>query len=202
MAYEVEKITDKIIRTLFNNGNPNRAILASARTAASITSPRAQAVWPMILANLEPKMLSRSGKPTRAQVAIYAAIRFYAVHQQAQTQSVYGPSFGETPEGLSLFDALAELRQNEETRTALDRRVQPLLGTTNVASVINSLGHLVAILKAKNKELKIDYARLAQDLYWFQAGYEQANRVRLVWGQQYFRVIQQTPNSEGKKTND
>ncbi len=190
MTYEIERATDRVIRSLYSDGNPNKAVLSSARGAASMTNRRAQGVWPIMLANLDAKFLSRTGQPTHAEVAVYSAIHFYAIHQQGKTQFVYGPA-NQTDEtkGKTLFSALADLRKNEKTRTALDRRVQPLLATTNVNSVINSIEHLVEILKASNWEQKIDYARLAQDLYRFQGSYEQANSVRLLWGQQYFKAI-------------
>lgn len=200
MTYEIESATAKIINTLYRDGNPNKAVLASLRSAATMTSQRGQAVWPIMMANLDQKYLSRTGVPTRAENAVYAAIRFYAIHQQGkESQSVYGPANGEQAEGVQLFTALANLRKREEVRVALDRRVQPLLATTNADSVINSLSHLVQILKADNWQQKIDYARLAQDLYGLQANYEQATRVRLRWGQQYFWVGQTDTKSEGDK---
>jgi len=91
------------------------------------------------------------------------------------------------------------MRKNEDTRVALDRRVQPLLATTNAASVINGLSHLVSILKANGSAQKIDYAHLAQDLYGLQGSYERANRVRLIWGQQYFRENQAGSKTKGEK---
>jgi len=204
MTYEIEKTTARIINTLYRNGNPNKALLASLRDAPNMTSQRAQAVWPIMMANLDKLQLSTTGVPTPAEVAIYAAIRFYAIHQQGhqQTASVYEPADRGSAKGVTLFEALAELRKKEDTRVALDRRVQPLLATTNVTSVINELSHLIRILKANSGSQKIDYAQLAEDLFWLQASYEQATRVRVRWGQQYFWVSQTTDENEGAKTND
>lgn len=186
MTFEIEKTTRQIIYALYRDGNPDKAVLASLRDAVSVTSRRAQVVWPIMMANLPKNQLSRDGVPTRAEVAVYTAIRFYAIHQQSEEQLVYGPAGGDMSAGTTLMSALANLRRNEDLRTAMDRRVKPLLATTSVTGVVNELTHLVKILKAKNENQKIDYARLAQDLYGLQASYEQANRVRLRWGQQYF----------------
>lgn len=192
---------------MYRNGNINKAVLASARHAVSMVSPQAQSVWPIMMAELQKPMLSQNGEPTYAEIATYAAVRLYAIHQQSTDTCVYSPSFNqynnEKSEGISLFAALASLRQSDDARAALDRRVQLLLATTNVNSVINSLTHLVAILKVSQRTCKIDYARLADDLFHFQMSYEQANRVRLNWGRQYFYSISNSKSrktqSEGKK---
>lgn len=200
MTTDIDGITFKIIQTLYGNGNPDKAVLASVRSASSITSQRAQKVWPILMANLPSDLLSKSGRPTRAETAIYSAIRLYAIHQQGKDSIVCGNSLTIDPkDGVTLFEALANLRRNADIRVALDRRIQPLLETTNIDSVINSITHLVAILKANNGTQKIDYPRLAKDLYWFQSNFKRANEVRLLWGQQYFRVTKQTTKIEGKQ---
>ncbi|QMU08780.1 type I-E CRISPR-associated protein Cse2/CasB [Levilactobacillus suantsaii] len=199
-TYEVEKITANIIGELYNHGNLNKGVLASIRDSATLVGPRAQAAWPVMMMYLTPQMLSKTGQPTLAETAIYTAMRLYAIHQQSKDQLVYGSAFDSNKElkGKSLFVALAELRQDDDTRVALDRRVQQLLGTTNVNSIITGITHLVGMLKANNWAQKIDYAQLAQDFHSLQAGYDQANRVRLRWGQAYFRPVA-TTKSEGKK---
>ncbi len=200
MAYKIENATSRIIQQLYNHGDLNKAVLASVRNAASFTSPRAQKSWPILMANLDGEMLSKNGKPTYAETAIYAVIRFYAIHQQGQKKFVSRPVDKDDPDkGLLLFQALANLRKDEDTRAALDRRLQQLLATTNISSAINSLTHLVEILKATRPGQRIDYPALAEDLFWFQMSYERANSVRLRWGQQYFRPLKSTTNSEGKQ---
>lgn len=203
-TFKIIKMTASIIQELYGNGNINRAVLASIRGASSMTSPRAQNVWPIMMEKLDPAMLSRTGKPTRAEIAVYSALRFYAIHQQGKEPLVAGISGkDETADGIMLFAALANLRKNDDTRTALDRRVQALFGTTNISSVINSITHLVEILKATTPNQKIDYARLAGDLYRYQGSYQQARQVSLAWAQQYYRYIKQpVASAEGEKNND
>lgn len=202
MKNKIQKVTASIIRQLYNHGNLNKGVLASVRHATVLNSPQAQALWPIMMAELDDEMLSRDGRPTAAEVAVYTAVRFYAIQQQGSEVLVYGPANSQaddTENGIPLFQALAKLRRNEETRVALDRCMQPLLATTNVASAINALTHLVSMLKATNQQQKIDYARLAQDLYWLQQSYERASQVRLQWGQQYYRPQDATEKPEGKK---
>ncbi|WP_407887801.1 type I-E CRISPR-associated protein Cse2/CasB [Levilactobacillus sp. N40-8-2] len=202
MSNELKTATGRIIQTLYREGHPDKAILAGLRNAPTITSQRAQAVWPILMANLDEYQLSQreDGVPTSEEVAVYTAIRFYAIYQQGNNESpVYAPAWGKDAEGVTLFGALGNLRGNDDLRIATDRRVQPLLATTNVTGVINGLTHLVSILKANSGLQKIDFAALAQDLYWLQGSYEQASRIRLRWGQQYFSVKQADAQTEGEK---
>ncbi|WP_236149816.1 type I-E CRISPR-associated protein Cse2/CasB, partial [Lactobacillus delbrueckii] len=76
------------------------------------------------------------------------------------------------------------------------RRVQALLGTNNYNAVIDQLVHLMQIIKSKKTGIKIDYARLAGDLYKFQFGYRQANEVRLRWGEQYYRAFKKSDTNQ------
>ncbi|MCI1598366.1 MAG: type I-E CRISPR-associated protein Cse2/CasB [Levilactobacillus sp.] len=203
MPSEVRKATSQIINTLYRDGNPDKAILASLRNAPTITSHRAEAVWPVIMAHLDESQLShaKDGAPTAAETAVYTATRFYALHQQGnQDAFVYASAVGKDAVGETFFGVLGRLRGDEDLRVAMDRRVQPLLATTSVSGIINSLTHLVSILKAHQGAQQIDYALLAQDLDNLQGSYEQASRVRLRWGQQYYSV--QAAKSKGENTND
>ncbi|WP_201330635.1 type I-E CRISPR-associated protein Cse2/CasB [Lactobacillus nasalidis] len=199
MANEIENVTERIIRQLYNNGNTDKASLSALRSASTIDGYRAQKVWPVFLSNLDENWLSKDGRATRVENAIFAAVRMYALHQQASDYCVFARKvFVKKTEkkekkdkndvsGLELFEALNHLKQNADSPEALDRRVQALLGTSNFTAVIDQLVHLMQIIKSKKNNVQIDYARLAGDLYKFQLGYRQANEVRLHWGEQYYR---------------
>lgn len=184
-SYVIKEVTNKIIVRLYNNGDPDKATLATLRGASKITSPKAQQAWPVIMNHLPKEYLSKNGKPTEGEVAVYAAIRFYAIFQQGRDEFV-SVNLENTSTGVGLFKALARLRGNEELKQALDRRVQALLATTNIDSVLNSLVHLVEILKSSSSNVVIDFPLLAQNLYKFQRNYHCANEVRLAWGEEYF----------------
>lgn len=197
---KLEKVTDKVIRSLWRDGSPNKAALSGARRAASLLNRQAQSVWPVMMVNLDKEMLSHDGNPTYAETALYAAIRFYAIHQQGQAQFVYGSVYEDDKEkGVRLFKALARLRSQPDRQDALDRRVKALLATSNVTSMIQSLSHLISILKAANPTIKIDYALLAQDLYDAQFGVSIANQVHLRWGQQYYWDVKTEKLAKGKQ---
>ena len=201
MAFEIEKATERIIRQLYNNGDTDKASLSALRSAATIDGYRAQKVWPVFLSNLDEQWLSKNGKATREEAAIFAAVRMYALHQQASDSCVFGRRTysnkkDEEKKGRELFEALNWLKQGTDSHEALDRRVQALLGTNNYNAVIDQLVHLMQIIKSKKTGIQIDYARLAGDLYKFQFGYRQANEVRLRWGEQYYRAFKKLDTNQ------
>ena len=201
MAFEIEKATERIIRQLYNNGDTDKASLSALRSAATIDGYRAQKVWPIFLSNLDEKWLSKNGKATREETAIFAAVRMYALHQQASDSCVFGrrnysDKKDEETNGRELFEALNLLKQGTDSHEAMDRRVQALLGTNNISATIDQLIHLMQIIKSKKTGIQIDYARLAGDLYRFQLGYRQANEVRLRWGEQYYRTFKKLDTNQ------
>lgn len=206
MAFEIEKATERIICQLYNNGDTDKASLSALRSAATIDGYRAQKVWPVFLSNLDEQWLSKNGKATREESAIFAAVRMYALHQQASDACVFSRrNYSDKKDekkkdvekiGRELFEALNWLKQGTDSHEALDRRVQALLGTNNYNAVIDQLVHLMQIIKSKKTGIQIDYARLAGDLYKFQFGYRQANEVRLRWGEQYYRAFKKLETNQ------
>ncbi len=213
LANEVEKCTRQVLNQLYNGGQLNRAALASARSAATITNPLAQKVWPILLTSLKQlairlenneatlqnnrqatgqlphiphryHLMSDTGQPSSVEVAMYTAIHLYAIHQQGHQQAEFGRADDQS--GVELFVALSQLRQSPSLQVALDRRIQVLLEMTNIHAVINSITRLTGILKANYSGPAIDYARLAKDLYRYQSNYPTASHIRLRWGQEYY----------------
>ncbi|WP_179394521.1 type I-E CRISPR-associated protein Cse2/CasB [Lacticaseibacillus absianus] len=201
MERTIESVTVSITKTLYANGDPDKAILASLRGAASFSSPKAQKFWPLVMQRLPEKLLSRDGTPTPAENAVYAAVRLYALHQQSNTACVYAPASRGTTDadatGVPFFTAVARLKRDPKRVVAVDRRTQQALAMTQFGAVMNALTHLVGMVRANQPGVQIDYGRLGQDLYWFQRGYREAAQVRLIWGQDfYFESTQSTEGTE------
>ncbi|WP_338146886.1 type I-E CRISPR-associated protein Cse2/CasB [Ligilactobacillus agilis] len=203
MENEIAATTARIINKLYGNGEPDKAVLASLRAADTIDSKRAQAVWPVMFSEMSEEDISNdpTGRPTYVETAIYTALRCYAIHQQAVEESVYAPSASKdkNSEGVTFFNALAGLRTNGDTKAALDRRMQALLASRNLANTVKSITQLTRILKANNRTLKVDYAQLAQDLFFFETSFKMANRICLKWGQQYYRQPSKEVNNNEDK---
>jgi len=198
MMYDVKKETRQIIGEVYRDGNPNSGVLSSLKNTSTLNELRNQDALQTIIRNLAKNQLSQDGKPTIAEVSVYAALHFYAICQQGQDQLAYAPSKGVQPGGVQLFVALANLQSEENT---LDGRVNALLLANNVANIINELTHLIRRLKSSGSAQKIDFPQVAQDLCDFQQGYKQAGWVRLRWGEMYF-YNHSDSQKEGEMTND
>lgn len=194
---DITGATHRIISALYNNGDPNRALLATLRTTSDLSSHRAERIWPILFEHLNHEQLSKNGIPTKEEKAIFTTIRLYAKMQQGQETNVAASA---EEGGLTFMEAVREFRGRSEAATAIDRRVQAMLGTTNFDSFVNSLTRINDILKASKSSSKINYARLATDLYFYQFSYHSANRVRLQWGQTYYYQPQQP--SKGETNHD
>ena len=184
----VSKAITAIVYRLYNNGDFDKAALAKLRTANSILSRDATAIWPLIFEKIEDKQdLSQSGEPSYAENAIFTALKAYAIYQQGTDENVFMHS-SDYKENISLFKALASLRNNPDFTNSLDRRIGNVLTGPNYQSIENSITHLIKILKAQNRHPKIDFSQLGEDLYRYQFSSESARQVTLKWGQDYYWI--------------
>lgn len=190
---EIIEVTNDCIRQIYNNGNLDKGLLANLRNSNNINDKYAVKIWPLIFQSIKDNehiKLSSNGEPTKDEIAIYTALKSYAIFQQATDEQVFGMSFGKEKTADSLFGALARLRNqmmNDETgRSSLDKRVDTTLAMTNLPSIINSVIHLERILKGSKINVKIDFADLAYDIYRIDQDRSQARKVALKWGQIYY----------------
>ncbi|AZN76156.1 CRISPR-associated protein CasB [Lactobacillus acidophilus] len=182
--WNIAKITNSIIEDkLYDNGRFDKGALANLRGSRSLLSKKATAVMPIILSELPKNDLSVDGTPTYAENAVFMALRCYAIYQQGNDHYVNGSS---SDSSKSIFEALAKLSQTDDLRDALDRRMSILLGSTNFNSVSNSIIHLLQILKSHDRNQTLNFALLSRDLYDFQFSSENARKVCLRWGRQYY----------------
>lgn len=191
MDYRIADITKKIIIELYNDDSQNKAILANLRVATSIEDKHAEQAWPLMFKYMTDKDLSIDGHPSYAENAIFTALRCYAILQQGQEKIVFVSKSKDKKddEGIEFFEALNQIR-DINTQNSLDRRVNAVLSTTNITNATNLIVQLEKLLKSKKKEnIQIDFAKLAQDLFFFQVGYDQARKTSLIWGQQYYKKV-------------
>lgn len=179
-------MTARVINNLYNKGNSDKATLAALRSCTSLLSPKAIRVWPLLLSNLRTKDLSNDGSLTYSEKASFAALHAYAIYQQGSDQLVFA---SQKDKGQSICHALASLRNKDDLRTALDRRMQVLLMSTNFDSLTNNLFQLIKILKAQRSGILLDFAQLTEDLFYFQTSNQVARKICLKWGQEYYRTV-------------
>lgn len=86
----------------------------------------------------------------------------------------------------------------EEDSKAVDRRFNALITAQTYDELVHYLRQMISLLKSK-ADTTIDYGRLAQDLYWFQRGYEE--KLRLSWARDYYR-IEKNKEEKGAEENE
>lgn len=182
-AHEIFLIAGRMLARLsrLTESSSGKAILAKLR--GSIGKPLSETieVWPFLFENLPEKFLGSDKNFLESEKAVLAVLQLYAMHQQGLSESVL-------MEGEDKFRnmgySLKQLRKGEDT-TAVDRRFNVMITADTFEEFSYHLRHLLKLLKAKAPEIKVDYAKLAEDMYWFMKGSGQ--RVRLSWAREYYR---------------
>ena len=128
---------------------------------------------------------------TPEERAILTSLQLYSLHQQGKHDSVYLEK--EKKSWTNIGHSLASLRQGENS-IAVDRRFNVMITSTTFEELSHYLRQLISQLKSKS-DAKVDYAQLADDLFWFIRGYKE--RVRLNWARSYYGI-----NVKGENKNE
>lgn len=194
-SYRIQMIANQIIETLWNDGQPNRAALSGLRNAKTIGDHQAVPALPILLGYMPKDELSQTGKPTRGEIAVFTAVKAYALYQQGKSGGILNKDSG-TP----VISALSKLKANDPTlQKPLDRRMENLLSTTQLGSIQNQLLRIVLILRNRGDDQPLAFSQLARDLYDFQThvgAYNGAQHVILRWSQQYYAIHQSRENTK------
>lgn len=218
-------VTANIIRKLSKtlHTSSGKASLARLRNSIGRNISQTVDIWPLFFSELPEQFLSRSGYLTKEEYSILTALQLYALHQQGNSESVdaldqlQGHSStsevieksveptesqarskqktGRTP---NIGDSLKTLRTDDDME-AIDRRFNAMITSTSVEELVAHLRHLIKLLKARTNT-KIHYARLSEDLFWFQNG--QRERIRLRWGQSYYSTSNHNNTIIKEQKND
>ena len=124
---------------------------------------------------------TKYSKLTYEENAILTTLQLYAIHQQSEVDSVNNT---EKKDGWdNVGESIAEIR-TEDNFLSLDRRFNAMITSQSFEELSNHLRQLIKILKGSKELIKINYPKLAQDLYDFARGYDE--RVRLNWSRAYY----------------
>lgn len=180
----VSDITGKILYELsFTLGTSSgRSTLANLRNSMGRNLSQSIGIWALMFEKLPDSFLSSTGELTDEENAIIHALQFYALHQQGKPENVH------TMENKNFGEALRMLRDPNDS-SAIDRRFNVLITSTTYEEFYHHLRQMVNLLRSNKRFLPVNYARLAEDLYWFQRGYEE--NIRLRWAQNYYRRIKE-----------
>jgi len=182
------------VLSLQGAGPWQKAELANLRRGIGKSPAELPEVWEITLADI-PDELTLHGTgdgrvATDAEWAIHSALTLYALHQQSNSQSVYQA-------GRSFATAVRSLITpiNEE---AVKRRFDAVVTAGDLAELSYYARGLIQLLKASKTSQALDYPRLARDLYEY-CYPEGRNRVRMQWGQDFYKAVEKSDIEHGKK---
>jgi len=133
--------------------------------------------------------------PTKAERSVFTAMTLYAFHQQSRTKRMHQP-------GDRFGTALGRLtRKQPSGRTPLSedavrRRFAVVLTASTYEELLHYLRTLVRLLR--DKEIPLDYGRLAADLMAWQSRYGRQG-VRLHWSRDFENGMRPTKDEETDK---
>ena len=168
-SFRVESVTRNILSEINSeiNSSNGRANLANIRN--SINRPLTESIdlLPLLFRYLPEDFLSSDGKLSLEERAIVTTIQLYALHQQAEAESVLLSEDAEKWKNLGY--SLSFLRKGEDS-LAVDRRFNTMITSSTFEELSHHMRQMVKLLKSKT-DAKVNYTKLSGDLYKFLTGY-------------------------------
>ncbi len=153
-------------------------------------------LWGTFLGNMPEGMYGKNGKPSYAEWAVYTALTLFALHQQGK--DIRGECMYQ--EGSRFGKAMAGLIGNfDEDGDRVTKRFNMVATSSDMEEMAYHLRGVVQLLRGKG--IPLDYPDLAGDLYSFQFP-DRQERVRLKWGQDFYRVINNQDRMKGEQENE
>ena len=195
---DVRTYTKQRLRWLQNlPDNQRRAELAKLRRGVGHRPGELPELWGSFLLGM-PEGFQGNNGPTAAEWAVYLALTLYALHQQGEE------NVSMNEKGCTLGRAVRLLAQNSAaaaqdwTESSVLRRFNALATADSMPEVSHYLRGMVQLFRGNEPKLKLDYPRLAVELYRFQLP-DQAANVRLQWGRDLYQMNADTPETEEKE---
>ena len=120
--------------------------------------------------------------------AIHTALTLYALHKQGKSDSMNDSKTG-------FGSAIAKLI-TVDNEQAVRRRFNAVATSLEFSELAHHARGLVQLLKSK--DIKMNYEQFACDLFFFQM-HEHKDRVRLKWGEQFYRNPRGENDDEERK---
>ena len=178
--------------------NQRRAELARLRRGVGHAPGELPELWGTFLNGMPEGFLARDGRPSREEWAVYLALTLYAVHQQSQDKPMHR-------QGSTLGTAVRELAEQASvqgqdwTNSSAVKRFNVLATAESMPEIAHYLRAMIQLLRsAKDGAIPLDYVQLAADLYELQFP-DGIQRVRLRWGQDLYRNIQNSKTENEEK---
>ncbi|EEI86602.1 CRISPR system CASCADE complex protein CasB [Anaerococcus lactolyticus ATCC 51172] len=196
----VYKETAKILRLLDNDRDKpsTKAIFANIRNSINKDSSVNMDALAFVFHNIPEEFLGSNKNLNDYEKAILTAVQMYALHQQAKVDTVLKLDYEEGEKKQNLGDALKTARDKEDDTKALDRRFNAMITSSNFDELSHHLRQMIKLLKAKS-DVKVDYASLADDLYWFLKN--QREGLKIKWSRSYYKFNKKEGDEKNAKQN-
>ena len=121
-------------------------------------------------------------------IAIHTCLTLYALHVQGKENSMHSE---ETRFGAAIAKLVTDHNKN-----AIMRRFNAMATAQDFSELAHHARGLIQLLKAN--EIKMDYARFCEDLFYFQIQ-KTAGKVRLQWGEDFYNSnLSETKGDDNK----
>lgn len=181
--WQIKRITQS------SNENNIRADLAKLRRGIGKKPGAIPELWTYTLEGLPDRFVSKTGKATQGEWAIYTAITLYSLHQQGlstKDQCMCNDKY-------SFAKAIAHLIENEDDLKRIKRRFDATATSQDMTELAYHVRGLIQQLRSR--KVPFNYPEFAEDLYWFQFPAHMDN-VLLRWGQDFYREYGQKADSK------
>lgn len=180
----VYNVTAKILRKInqTKDTSSTRALFANIRNSINKSSSNNLDALAFVFNNMPEEYIGFGKELNDYEQAILTAIQMYALHQQSNEKSVLKIEYNEGEKRQNLGDALSTLRGSDNK--SIDRRLNAMILSSNYLQLQNHLRQFIKLLKAKS-DAKVDYASVADDLFWFLKN--QKDGVKIKWSRSYYK---------------
>jgi CRISPR system CASCADE complex protein casB len=180
----VYNVTAKILRKInqTKDTSSTRALFANIRNSINKSSSNNLDALAFVFNNMPEEYIGFGKELNDYEQAILTAIQMYALHQQSNEKSVLKIEYNEGEKRQNLGDALSTLRGSDNK--SIDRRFNAMILSSNYLQLQNHLRQFIKLLKAKS-DAKVDYASVADDLFWFLKN--QKDGVKIKWSRSYYK---------------
>lgn len=196
----VYKETARILRSLDSTRDKpsTKAIFANIRNSINKDSSMNVDALAFVFQKIPDEFLGFNKNLNDYEKAILTAVQMYALHQQAKADSVLKLYYKEGERRQNLGDSLNSMRKNNDEDKAIDRRFNAMITSSNFEELSHHLRQMIKLLKAKS-DAKVDYASLADDLYWFLKN--QGEGLKIKWSRSYYKNNKKEGDAKNAKQN-
>ena len=176
-------VTKRILTKIENtkNDSAKKAILANFRKSVGKSLSEMTDVWSFLFENVPEEFLGTNGNETHHEKAIVSTLQIYAICSQGSDKVVY-----DTEEKLANIGQSFSVLRGLTDGQSIDQRFNTMITSSSFEELTHHMRSMVKILKSK-ATVKIDYAKLAEDLFWYQCGFDK--EIKLNWARSFYKKV-------------